>query len=78
MKESIFYSIFLYVFIKEFFEFNNDVYECYFFLFDIESGDYQYFKMKLIFLERYVDFEILLYVLYSLIKGILLIEFYFC
>lgn len=40
MKENIFYSIFLYVFIKEFFEFNNDVYECYFFLFDIESGDY--------------------------------------
>lgn len=78
MKESIFYSIFLYVFIKEFFEFNSDVYECYFFLFDIESGDYQYIKMKLIFLERYVDFEILLYVLYSLIKGILLIEFYFC
>lgn len=78
MKESIPYSIFPYVFTKELPEFNNDVHECHSFLFDTESGDHQYIKMKSTSLERHADFETLLYASHSLTKGTLSIEFHFC
>lgn len=78
MKESIPYSIFPYVFTKELPEFNSDVHECHSFLFDTESGDHQYIKMKSTALEKHADFETLLYASHSLTKGTLSIEFHFC
>lgn len=78
MKDSIPYSIFPYAFIEELPEFKNDVLKCHSFLFDTESGDHQYIKMKSTSLERHADFETLLYALHSSTKGTLSLEFHFC